>query len=63
MTQAIMRGEIDTHYGTLKTDRIPEAKESDDLNLVNGFDSGFSYWAYNCRRQPLDDSTVAVSRQ
>jgi peptide/nickel transport system substrate-binding protein len=58
MTQAIMRGEIDTHYGTLKTDRIPEAKESDDLNLVNGFDSGFSYWAYNCRRQPLDDVAV-----
>ena len=58
MTQAFMRGEIDTHYGTLNTDKIPEAKDSDGLGLVNGYDSGFSYAGFNCRRKPLDDVAI-----
>ncbi|WP_132057548.1 ABC transporter substrate-binding protein [Halorussus amylolyticus] len=55
MTQAFMRGEIDTHYGTLDTDKIPEAQDTDGLGLVKGYDSGFSYMGINCRREPLDD--------
>jgi peptide/nickel transport system substrate-binding protein len=55
MTQAFMRGEIDTHYGSLETDKIEEAKETEGIDVVPGFDSGFSYMGFNCRRQPLDD--------
>jgi peptide/nickel transport system substrate-binding protein len=58
MQQAIMRGEIDTHYGSLRTEDIPEAQDSDDLDLVPGFDSGFSYMGFNCRRKPLDDVSL-----
>ncbi|WP_232820429.1 ABC transporter substrate-binding protein [Halorussus litoreus] len=55
LTQAFMRGEVDTHYGSLDTDKIPEAQDTEGLGLVNGYDSGFSYAAFNCRREPLDD--------
>lgn len=55
MTQAFLRGEIDTHYGSMDTDKIPEVQDTDGIDLVHGFDSGFSYMGYNCRRQPLDD--------
>jgi peptide/nickel transport system substrate-binding protein len=55
MTQAFLQGEIDTHYGTMKVSKIPKVKEKDGVSLVNGVDSGFSYFGYNQRRKPLDD--------
>ncbi|WP_458185405.1 ABC transporter substrate-binding protein [Haladaptatus sp. NG-WS-4] len=58
MTQAFMRGDIDTHYGSLEVSKIPQAKKQDGLGLVKGYDSGFSYYGFNCRRQPLDDVTL-----
>lgn len=58
MTQAYMQGEIDTHYGTLQTAKIPEAQDAEGLDLINGFDSGFSYFGWNLRRKPIDDATL-----
>lgn len=58
MTQAFLRGEIDTHYGSMDTDKIPDVQDEEGLGLVHGFDSGFSYMGFNCRRQPLDDVAV-----
>ncbi|GAA0201348.1 ABC transporter substrate-binding protein [Haladaptatus pallidirubidus] len=55
MTQAFMNGDIDTHYGTLDVSSIPKAQNQDGLGLVKGFDSGFAYYGFNLRRQPLDD--------
>jgi peptide/nickel transport system substrate-binding protein len=55
LTQAFMRGEIDTHYGTLRTEQIPEAQDTEGLGLVSGYDSGFGYAGINCRREPMDD--------
>ncbi|WP_435153289.1 ABC transporter substrate-binding protein [Haladaptatus sp. DFWS20] len=57
MTQAFMQGEVDTHYGSLDVSKIPKAKKQNGLGLIKGFDSGFSYYGFNCRRQPLDDVT------
>lgn len=54
-TQAFFEGEIDTHYGTLKTSEIPRAQDTDGVDLVKGYDSGFSYFGFNTRRPPLDD--------
>lgn len=55
MTQAFMQGEIDTHYGSMKTAKIPDVEKAEDKGLVKGYDSGFSYFGFNHRRQPLDD--------
>ncbi|WP_440008751.1 ABC transporter substrate-binding protein [Halomicrococcus sp. SG-WS-1] len=55
MTQAYLNGEIDTHYGSLSVEKIPQARNKSGMGLVKGFDSGFTYLGYNCRRQPLDD--------
>ncbi|WP_266076558.1 ABC transporter substrate-binding protein [Haladaptatus caseinilyticus] len=55
MTQAFLRGEIDTHYGSLKSSKIQKAKDKEGIDVVKGFDSGFSYYGFNCRRAPLDD--------
>lgn len=54
-TQAFLNGDIDTHYGSLRTSSIPEAQDAEGLGLVEGFDSGFSYAGFNCRNEPLDD--------
>ncbi|WP_168216222.1 ABC transporter substrate-binding protein [Halorussus halobius] len=55
LTEAFMRGEIDTHYGSLRTEEIPEAQDTEGLGLINGYDSGFGYVDMNFRREPLDD--------
>jgi peptide/nickel transport system substrate-binding protein len=55
MTQAFLQGEIDTHYGSMKTSKMPQVKENEGMDLINGLGSGFSYFAYNGRRKPLDD--------
>ncbi len=55
LTQAFMKGKIDTHYGSLDVSKLEKAKKKDGLGLVKGFDSGFSYYGFNCRRAPLDD--------
>ncbi len=57
MTNAFLQGGIDTHYGSMKTAQIPKVKQNDGMSLVNGTDSGFSYYAFNLRRKPLDDVT------
>lgn len=58
MTQALFQGEIDTHYGGLKSSKIPDAEEDDSMDLVKGLGSGFSYFGFNGRRQPLDDASL-----
>ncbi|MFB6221624.1 MAG: ABC transporter substrate-binding protein [Halolamina sp.] len=55
MTQAFLQGEIDTHYGSIKNSEIETVEENEGQSLVNGFDSGFSYYGYNVRRKPLGD--------
>ena len=55
MTQAFLQGEIDTHYGSMKTSKIPDVKKAEGQDLVKGYDSGFSYFGFNLRRKPLDD--------
>ncbi len=55
MTQAFLHDEIDTHYGSLESSKIPKVKKMDGAGLVKGYDSGFSYCGFNCRRSPLDD--------
>ncbi|MFH5798406.1 ABC transporter substrate-binding protein [Haladaptatus sp. CMAA 1911] len=55
LTQAFLNGKVDTHYGSLETSKISKVKKSDDKGLVKGYDSGFSYYGFNCRRAPLDD--------
>lgn len=57
MTQAFLQGDIDTHYGTMSTSKIPQVQDTEGQSLVNGFDSGFSYQGYNLRHKPLDDVT------
>ncbi len=57
MTQAFLNDEIDTHYGSMKPSEQSTVRDADGKSLVNGFDSGFGYWAFNLRRQPLDDAT------
>lgn len=58
MTQAFMEGEIDTHYGSIKTSKMPAVKKADGKKLIPGTDSGFSYYGFNGRRKPLDDTTL-----
>ncbi|WP_458206350.1 ABC transporter substrate-binding protein [Haladaptatus sp. NG-SE-30] len=55
MTQAFLNGDIDTHYGSFKASKIPKVQKSEDKGLMKGYDSGFSYYGFNCRRAPLDD--------
>ncbi len=55
MTQAFLHGEIDTHYGSMESSKIKNVKNTDGIGLVKGYDSGFSYSGFNCRRAPLDD--------
>jgi peptide/nickel transport system substrate-binding protein len=55
MTQAFLNGKIDTHYGSVDAAQIRKVKKDDKKSLVKGYDSGFSYYGFNCRRAPLDD--------
>ncbi len=55
MTQAFLNDKIDTHYGSMESAKIKNVKKKDGLDLVKGYDSGFSYCGFNCRRSPLDD--------
>ncbi|MFC4449783.1 ABC transporter substrate-binding protein [Halorussus aquaticus] len=55
MTQAFLQGEIDTHYGSMKTSKLSQVKNNDGMGLINGIGSGFSYFGFNGRRKPLDD--------
>jgi len=57
-TQAFLNGDIDTHYGTLDTSKIPKARKQSGIGLIKAFDSGFSYFGYNLRRAPLDDVSL-----
>jgi peptide/nickel transport system substrate-binding protein len=63
MTQAFLQGEIDTHYGSMKTANIPDVEQAEGQSLVDGTDSGFSYYGYNGRRPPLDDVTLRQAMQ
>lgn len=63
MTQAFLQGEIDTHYGSMKTANIPDVQQADGQSLINGTDSGFSYHGYNGRRPPLDDVSLRQAMQ
>ncbi|WP_227354746.1 ABC transporter substrate-binding protein [Haladaptatus salinisoli] len=55
MTQAFLNGDIDTHYGSFSPAQIPKVKKDSKSSLIKGYDSGFSYYGFNCRRAPLDD--------
>lgn len=55
LTQAFLQGEVDTQYGSIDTSKIEQVKNTEGQGLVKGYDSGFSYFGFNTRRQPLDD--------
>jgi len=54
--QALFEGTIDTLYDQIRTSRIQDAESDDnDIELFDGFDTGYSHYSFNLRRTPLDD--------
>ena len=54
--QALFEGDIDTLYENIRTSRIQDAEDSDRLELLDGFDTGYGHYSFNTRRTPLDDT-------
>ncbi|UPV99090.1 ABC transporter substrate-binding protein [Halorussus gelatinilyticus] len=57
LQQAFLRGNIDSIYSTINVSKISKVKNNQGQKLVPGYDTGYNYFAYNMRRQPLDDAT------
>jgi peptide/nickel transport system substrate-binding protein len=57
LQQAFLRGGIDSLYSSINVANIPKVKKNQGQSFVQGFDTGFGYFAYNMRRVPLDDAT------
>ncbi|ESP89396.1 ABC transporter substrate-binding protein [Candidatus Halobonum tyrrellensis] len=55
LTQAFLEGEIDSLYDNIRTSSIDEVENTDGVELVDGFDTGYSHVSFNLRRTPLDD--------
>jgi peptide/nickel transport system substrate-binding protein len=56
MTNAFLDGDVDTHYGSISPSRREDVLERDGLSLLEGYDSGFGYFAFNLERAPTDDT-------
>ncbi|GAA0194650.1 ABC transporter substrate-binding protein [Halobaculum roseum] len=53
--QALFQGDIDSLYDGVRTSRIEDAQDDEDIELLDGFDTGYSHYSFNLRRTPLDD--------
>ncbi|WP_284014291.1 ABC transporter substrate-binding protein [Halobaculum litoreum] len=53
--QALFNGDIDSLYSSIRTSRIEDAQEDENLELIDGFDTGYGHYSFNLRRTPLDD--------
>ncbi|QZP37686.1 ABC transporter substrate-binding protein [Halobaculum magnesiiphilum] len=53
--QALFQGDIDSLYDGVRTSRIGDAQEDENIELYDGFDTGYSHYSFNLRRTPLDD--------
>jgi peptide/nickel transport system substrate-binding protein len=56
MNQAFLQGELDTLYGPARAANVPQIKETEGMEIVEGGDTGYSYFGYNLRRVPFDDA-------
>lgn len=53
--QALFQGDIDSLYEGVRTSRIEDAQDDENIELYDGFDTGYSHYSFNLRRTPLDD--------
>ncbi|UIO98451.1 ABC transporter substrate-binding protein [Halobaculum sp. CBA1158] len=53
--QALFEGDIDTLYGGLRTSRIQDGIDNENIDVLDGFDTGYGHYSFNLRREPLDD--------
>lgn len=53
--QALFQGDIDSLYEGVRTSRIQDAQDDENINLLDGFDTGYGHYSFNLRNTPLDD--------
>jgi len=53
--QALFQGDIDSLYEGVRTSRIQDAQDNENINLLDGFDTGYAHYSFNLRNTPLDD--------
>ena len=57
LEQAFLGGDVDALFGSVDTSRVSDVRAASGKSLVDGYDTGFSYYGFNLRRAPLDDLT------
>ncbi|GGN18014.1 ABC transporter substrate-binding protein [Halarchaeum nitratireducens] len=55
LQRAFLDDEIDAIYRTAATASLPEIESAADKTLVEGSATGYGYYGFNLRREPLDD--------
>lgn len=55
LQQAVLDGNVDCAYGTFQVDKAVEAKNNDNVRVIQSEDDGWSHQSWNLRRVPFDD--------
>lgn len=55
--QALLNDEIDTVYSGVQASQTEAVEDSETLEFVQGFDTGYGHYSFNLRSTPFDDIT------
>ena len=55
--QALLNGELDSVYGGVQASQTDAVEDSETLEFINGFDTGYGHYSFNLRNKPFDDIT------